>query len=41
MRMLPGFKDYLRHIGLVDYWRKSDNWGDLCHPVNDNDFECK
>ena len=27
IRKLPGFKDYLRKIGLVDYWRKSGDWG--------------
>ena len=41
MRKLPGFKDYLRKIGLVDYWRKSGNWGDFCHPIGDDDFECE
>jgi tetratricopeptide (TPR) repeat protein len=39
MRQLPGFKDFVREIGLVDYWRKSGNWGDFCHPVDD-DFVC-
>ena len=39
-RRLPGFKDLLRKIGLVDYWRETGDWGDFCHPVGDNDFEC-
>ena len=38
-RKLPGFKDVVRKIGLVDYWRQY-GWGDFCHPVGDNDFEC-
>jgi TolB-like protein/Tfp pilus assembly protein PilF len=45
MRKLPGFKDYLRKIGLVDYWRKSGDWGDFCHPMSSanggDDFECE
>jgi TolB-like protein/Tfp pilus assembly protein PilF len=40
MRQLPEFKDFVREIGLVDYWRKSGKWGDFCHPVGDDDFEC-
>lgn len=41
MRQLPAFKDYLRELGLVDYWRTTGNWADLCHPVGDDDFECE
>jgi len=40
MRQLPGFKDLVREMGLVDYWRKSGNWGDFCRPVGADDFEC-
>jgi hypothetical protein len=40
MRQLPGFKDLLRDMGLVDYWRATGNWGDYVHPVGDDDFEC-
>ena len=39
MRKLPGFKDFVRERGLVVYWREF-GWGDFCHPVGDNDFEC-
>jgi tetratricopeptide (TPR) repeat protein len=39
MRKLPDFKQYLKERGLPDYWRATGNWGDYCHPVND-DFEC-
>ena len=41
MRRLPGFKDLVRDAGLVDYWRTTGNWGDLCHPVGEDDFECE
>ena len=39
-RKLPGFKDLVRKLGLVNYW-KTYGWGDFCHPVGDNDFECE
>ena len=39
VRQLPRFKEYVREIGLVDYW-KQYGWPDLCHPVGDDDFEC-
>jgi TolB-like protein/cytochrome c-type biogenesis protein CcmH/NrfG len=35
----PGFKDLVRDIGLVDYWRKY-GWPDVCQPEGD-DFRCK
>ena len=40
MRQLPGFKEYVRKIGLVDYWEKYD-WPDsnICYKV-DYDFKC-
>jgi adenylate cyclase len=39
MRMLPGFKDFLRQLGLVDYWRTTGNWSDFCRPVGEADFK--
>ena len=40
MRQLPGFKDLVRDMGLVDYWHATGNWGEFCRPVGDDDFEC-
>ena len=40
MRQLPGFKDLVTKIGLVKYWRTTGNWGEFCHPVDEDDFEC-
>ena len=35
------FKDILRDLGLVDYFRDSGNWGDYCRPISGGaDFEC-
>ena len=39
VRQLPRFKDLIREVGLVDYWKKY-GWPDLCRPVGDDDFEC-
>jgi TolB-like protein len=41
VRRHPRFKDIMRKINLVDYWRKSGNWPEFCQPVGDNDFECE
>ena len=40
MRQLPEFKDFVRELGLVDYWRTSNNWGGFCRPVGEDDFVC-
>ena len=40
MRRLPAFKDFVRELGLVDYWRATGKWGEFCHPVGDADFAC-
>jgi hypothetical protein len=39
VRSLPGFKDLVRDLGLVDYWREL-GWGEHCKPVGDDDFQC-
>jgi hypothetical protein len=39
MRRLPDFKDFVRELGLVEYWREF-GWGDFCRPTGDNDFDC-
>jgi TolB-like protein len=40
MRADPRFKDILRDLGLVAFFRASGNWGDFCRPVGSDDFEC-
>jgi adenylate cyclase len=39
VRKLPGFKQLMIDIGLVDYWREY-GWADLCQPVGATDFVC-
>jgi adenylate cyclase len=36
----PRFKEIVRELGLVDFWRKSGNWGDFARPLGPDDFEC-
>jgi adenylate cyclase len=39
VRQLPRFKELVKEIGLVDYWKKF-GWPDFCRPVGDGDFVC-
>jgi len=39
VRQLPRFKEFLREIGLVDYWNQF-GWPDICRPLDNGDFEC-
>jgi TolB-like protein len=39
-RRLPAFKDFVRELGLVDYWRASGKWGEFCRPTGNTDFSC-
>ena len=41
VRQFPRFKELIKEIGLVDYW-KEYGWPDsnICRPVGDDDFEC-
>lgn len=41
IRQRPEFKDLVRDLGLVDYWRTTGNWGDFCRPIGTEDFECE
>jgi TolB-like protein/DNA-binding winged helix-turn-helix (wHTH) protein len=39
VRKLPAFKDLVRELGLVEYWR-AYGWSDFCHPSSGEDFVC-
>jgi hypothetical protein len=36
----PRFKELVRDLGYVDYWRGTGKWGDFCKAVGDDDLEC-
>jgi len=38
-RQKPRFKQYIKKIGLVDYWNKF-GWPDMCHQLENGDFVC-
>jgi TolB-like protein len=40
VRQTQGFKDLVREINLVDYWR-AYGWADHCYPAGEDDFECQ
>ena len=39
VRKTAAFKQFVRDLGIDDYWRKSGQWGDFARPVGDDDFE--
>jgi TolB-like protein/DNA-binding winged helix-turn-helix (wHTH) protein len=39
VRKLPAFKNVVRELGLVDYWR-AYGWSDFCRPMGNEDFAC-
>jgi hypothetical protein len=39
VRRLPDFKDIVRDLDLVEYWREY-GWPPFCRPLDGNDFAC-
>ena len=39
VRQDPCFKDLLRDLKIVDYWRETGKWGDFARPKGPDDFE--
>ena len=40
LRTTPAFKDLVRDMGLVAYWRATGKWGDFCRPADGENFAC-
>lgn len=40
VRALPGFRELLADMNLVEFWRES-GWPEMCEPSTDNDFVCR
>jgi TolB-like protein/Tfp pilus assembly protein PilF len=40
IRQLPRYKKLVRDVGLVDYWNNF-GWPDMCHQLDNGDFECE
>jgi tetratricopeptide (TPR) repeat protein len=40
LRNEPEFKQVLRELGVVDYWRTTGNWGRFCQPAGSVEFKC-
>ena len=40
LRTTPGFKSFVRDLGLLELWRTTGKWGDFCSPIGEDDFEC-
>lgn len=41
VRRLPQFEDFVRKVGLVEYWRASGEWGDFCHDAGNGRVTCR
>jgi hypothetical protein len=41
VRRQPEFVEYVRGLGLVDYWRASGDWGEFCRETKDGEVTCR
>ena len=39
LRQDPRFKEWVKNLGYVDFWRKY-GWPDRCRSTSPDDFEC-
>ena len=40
IRQTPAFRELVTELKLVEYWRRSNQWPDLCRPVGGDSFIC-
>jgi len=40
IRQTSAFRELVTELNLVEYWRKTNRWPELCRPVGDKDFDC-
>jgi DNA-binding winged helix-turn-helix (wHTH) protein/Tfp pilus assembly protein PilF len=41
VRRLPEFEEFVRKVGLVEYWRTTGEWGDFCHDAGNGRVTCR
>ncbi|HEY8120858.1 MAG TPA: adenylate/guanylate cyclase domain-containing protein [Myxococcota bacterium] len=40
-RATPGFRGFVRELGLEAMWRQTGKWGDFCRPLGADDLACQ
>jgi hypothetical protein len=40
IRQTPAFRELVTELKLVEYWRQSNQWPDVCRPVGGDGFKC-
>jgi TolB-like protein/Tfp pilus assembly protein PilF len=40
IRQTTAFRELVNELKLVEHWRETNHWPDLCRPVGNNDYNC-